>query len=55
MKNIYEIKVKYQNKNGEKEEKIETVKANNNLEAFDKVNKYYKKNKGKTIIDMEII
>lgn len=55
MVDIYNIKVISEDRKGNREEKIETIKAKNDLQAMDKVNRYYKKTLKKTIIDMEVI
>lgn len=55
MNDIYNIKVISEDRKGNREEKIETIKARNDLQAMDKVNRYYKKTLKRTIIDMEII
>jgi len=55
MYDIYSIKVISEDRKGKKEERIETVKAKNDLQAMDKVNRYYKKTLKRTIIDMEVI
>ena len=55
MDDIYNIKVISEDRKGNREEKVETIKAKNDLQAMDKVNRYYKKTLKKTIIDMEVI
>ena len=52
---IYNVKVTILNKNGNKEEKIEKIKAKNDLQAMDKVNRYYKNTLKRKILDLEII
>ena len=55
MYDIYNIKVISEDRKGNREEKVETVKAKNDLHAMDKVNRYYEKTLKRTIIDMEVI
>lgn len=55
MDDIYNVKVISEDRKGNREERIETIKARNDLQAMDKVNRYYKKTLKRTIIDLEVV
>ena len=51
----YKVKVISEDRKGNREEKIEIIRAKNDLQAMDKANKYYKEKLKRIIIDLEVI